>query len=112
MEDYIIKSKIAATRNLLTQIQYAIDQTVEELDPQHTGNPELGESYQQMLNGCDMGQWHYAEDTFSKTLAKNIGINEYTELKYWLKNTDGYPIINVHIVDGKTEIELANEITW
>ncbi len=74
------------------------------------GTDRTSDSYIQMREGCYISDWGSPDDAFSREIAENLGISDYSELNGKFYTSDGNPRIYVKISDEGVYVRMDNPL--
>lgn len=74
------------------------------------GTDRTSDSYMQMSEGCYISDWGRPDDAFSREIAENLGISDYSELNGKFYTSDGNPRIYVKISDEGVYVRMDNPL--
>ena len=105
MSDYISHSRSEHDQVYLERIQMEISRAMQE-----EASIQSTVSYKLLEQGCYISDWTKSEDVFSKAIAGNLGISDYSELEDKIFHSDGKPKIYVKISGDDIYVRMENPI--
>ena len=105
MSDYIFHSRAENDQMYLERIQREISVAMQEESSVHSTD-----SYKEMTQGCYISDWTEPGDAFSKAIAVNLGISDFSGLENKIFNSDGKPKIYVKISGEDVYVRMENPL--
>lgn len=105
MSDYIFHSRAEHDQMYLERIQREISVAMQEESPVHSTD-----SYKEMTQGCYISDWTEPGDAFSKAIAVNLGISDFSGLENKIFNSDGKTKIYVKISGEDVYVRMENPL--
>lgn len=105
MSDYIFYNRAEHDQMYLERIQGEIGGAMQEESSVHSTD-----SYKEMTQGCYISDWTEPGDAFSKAIAVNLGISDFSGLENKIFNSDGKPKIYVKISGEDVYVRMENPL--